>query len=79
MAGELNALQLKKTHANGQNTSKLRKHLDQFDSTCAQNQMDKSAANTHHNQIQKPAPSSTEVCPLETEGFPGDTRKVTKH
>ena len=30
---ELNALQLKKTHASGQNTSKVRKHLHQFHNT----------------------------------------------
>ena len=32
---ELNALQHKKTHANRQNTTKLRKHFNQFDNTCA--------------------------------------------
>lgn len=32
---ELNALQLKKTHANRQNTGKLRKHIHQFCSTDA--------------------------------------------
>ncbi len=31
---ELNALQLKKTHANRKSTSKLIKHLHHFDSTC---------------------------------------------
>ncbi len=34
---ELNALQLQKTHANIKSTSKLRKHLYQFDNTCAAN------------------------------------------
>jgi len=33
----LNVLQLKKTHANSKNTSKLSKHLHQFDNICAAN------------------------------------------
>ena len=48
----LTALQLKRTHAKRRNTSKLRKHLHQFDNTCAA--FREHAAKTTTQHIRKP-------------------------
>jgi len=46
---ELNPLQLHKTHSNRKSTSKLRKHLHQFDSTRAANTRN---TNKYRNELQ---------------------------
>jgi len=61
---ELNALHLKKTRANRKSTSKLIKHLHQFDNTCS--------AKVHNATKYR---NTLQIAQTTTEMFQGDPNK----